>query len=321
MEGTKPPTFCPTQFDAWPAEPPDLPAIVKEDLRYDPDNDQLENSQHRNPPSPLERAFGEELMIASGRQAELLPLDSEGESLVQIPEDFCFRECLEVDPDDHPAVAGFVLEWGRLSPVGCPKDTHPLASLRDVDGHVGLIRDLGRRLRVSDITADSMKHGFPLLLESHYLHRLRALARHYLAFRRGEPVADAWLDEGFACPSEQDAWRLWVTSINAAMRPFTFEIRLMSASHQMAMPVGTASTYEVAVLQLMKIATAGRSVSICANERCGQTFTRQRGVAQYRDSGHNTGVIYCSRTCAKAQAERRRRARRRAERDQGDADA
>ena len=321
MKGTKPPTFCPTQFDAWPAEPPDLPAIVKEELRYDPDNDQLESAQHRNPPSLLETAFEEELMIVSGRQAELLPLDSEGESLVQIPEDFCFRECLEVDPHDHPAVAGFVLKWGRLSPVGCPKDTHPLASLRDVDGHVGLIGDLGRRLRVSDITADSMKHGFPLLLEGHYLHRLRALARHYLAFRRGEAVADAWLDEGFACPSEQDAWRLWVTSVNAAMRPFTFEIRLMSASHQMAMPVGTASTYEVAVLQLMKIATAGRSVSICANERCGQTFTRQRGVAQYRDSGHNTGVIYCSRTCAKAQAERRRRARRRAERDQGGADA
>ena len=66
----------------------------------------------------------------------------------------------------------------------------------------------------------------------------------------------------------------------------------------------------------MKIATAGRSVSICANERCGQTFTRQRGVAQYRDSGHNTGLSLLPdlrEGASRAEATRRRRA----ERDQG----
>ena len=56
-----------------------------------------------------------------------------------------------------------------------------------------------------------------------------------------------------------------------------------------------------------------RRALVCANERCNRLFTRQRGRAQFENTGHSSGVIYCSNLCAKAQAERVRRARKRAE--------
>ena len=64
-------------------------------------------------------------------------------------------------------------------------------------------------------------------------------------------------------------------------------------------------------LQLLEWVGEGIPARPCANEPCGQLFTRQRGRAQagqYR----TTGVMYCSSWCAKAQAQRdyRRRKRR-----------
>ncbi len=45
------------------------------------------------------------------------------------------------------------------------------------------------------------------------------------------------------------------------------------------------------------------TVHQCANERCDRAFVRQRGRAAHRQH-RTTGVKYCSRECARAQAQR-----------------
>ena len=53
---------------------------------------------------------------------------------------------------------------------------------------------------------------------------------------------------------------------------------------------------------------------ICANDNCGLEFTRQRGRAQYGEYRMKE-VLYCSSSCARAQAARNLRRRRAAERN------
>lgn len=63
-------------------------------------------------------------------------------------------------------------------------------------------------------------------------------------------------------------------------------------------------------LQLLAWVSEGVPARRCVNETCGQWFTRQRGRAAYGQY-RTAGVIYCSSSCAKAQAQREYRRRRR----------
>lgn len=72
------------------------------------------------------------------------------------------------------------------------------------------------------------------------------------------------------------------------------------------------TVYSVSFLQLYNHLVERAELRTCANETCGRSFTRQRGRAEYGQ--HRTsGIMYCSRNCARAQSQRQLRRRRRAE--------
>ncbi|MGB7964069.1 MAG: hypothetical protein WCF12_14095 [Propionicimonas sp.] len=298
MEGANNPTFRHT-LTVWPAEPPDLPPVVVHELRRLGDAGDAAEFTSWNPwpqPSPT----------------------------VELPEDFCLRECLATNPDDLDAVYDFITRWGRLTPpeshLRGPLDALPASLHRLIPTLIdpalrGPLADLDHLAADPDARA-GLPHS--LHAEAHHLRVLRALVGHTLAADSDLPPIEAWAAEGFR-PDATEPWGTFVLTMNAALKPFSVHVRYPGAETLLDTP----STYEVAALQLAKLIAEHRQVRHCANERCTRLFTRQRGRAKYDNTGHSTGVIYCSNLCAKAQAERNRRARNRAQTtiDQDTADA
>lgn len=224
---------------------------------------------------------------------------SQRPSRVALPDDFVIREVIEAGD----AVA-FMGKWGLLA-----RSQDELRSLPEDDRPALPADTVGHRRAPASIS---------LLAAEHHLRVLRALARHYLAHAEGDEVGivEAWAVEGFSTTGDSwTPWYWWTNHINAALRAFPMYVdftRPDDEVHRLQMPSPT--TYEVAALQLAQMATGGREVLRCANERCRRPFTRQRSSRrQYRGTEHATGLKYCSRECAKAQSERDRRARRREE--------
>jgi hypothetical protein len=62
-------------------------------------------------------------------------------------------------------------------------------------------------------------------------------------------------------------------------------------------------------LQLLAFVAKGLPARRCAKEACRKHFARQRGRSEYGQT-RKTGVIYCSASCARAQAPRKYRRRR-----------
>ena len=217
---------------------------------------------------------------------------------VTLPDDFVIREVVE----SENAVT-FMREWGPLARAqdefrSLPEDDRPAVSASAGGGMP--------RARAS----------ISLFAAEHHLRVLRALARHYLASAEGDEagIVQAWAAEGFTATADSWApWYWWTNHINAALRAFPMYVDFTRPDDEVhLLQTPSPTTYEVAALQLAQMATGGREVLRCANERCRRPFTRQRSSRrQYRGTEHATGLKYCSRECAKAQSERDRRARRR----------
>lgn len=216
-----------------------------------------------------------------------------------LPDDFAIREVLEAKDDQ---VLEFMSTHGVLG-----YGESALASLPDDRPDLFVVTD-----------------GLPLAVAVHKLRVLRVLAKMVVADAAGDQVGviEAWSSEGFNHPPQPDpddqawtAWRIWTEHVNAALTAFPIFVEF---DRPVGAPWGRGrmaiTPYEVAILQLVQIATEGREINRCANERCGRPFTRQRtSRRQYVGTEHATGLRYCSRGCAKAQSERERRARRRSE--------
>ena len=244
-----------------------------------------------------------------------------GQPEVQLPQDFYLRELLELHADDIEAAADLMRSYGLLFDLELdelnPTDFEPeawvelsaLAEYPDDRGpfdgaHGGVHRDLVRL----------------------YIETAQRATTTYLACHK-----DGGLEESIA-PNVNDAnlgrWRRinshhskpWPRSlehlqkllieeavrdlkgsIGAALRKFSVGIGGLEAR--------SPTIYSVSFLQLYNHLAEGATTRQCANETCLIAFVRQRGRAEY-EQYRTEGVRYCSRACARAQAQRQLRRRR-----------
>ncbi len=279
MQGTRPPTFRPTPA-VWPAEPPDARPV---------------------------------------RRYRLVPVEGTG-ALVHdevldeapLPPDFVLRELLADDalPTTAEDVAAFTQRWGLAGWRG-DDSLGDLPWVRPLEDEA---TELDEWLRSTG--DEELIH--PAVVTWH-VRVARALARHTLAYLEGRDgdLAGEWRREvGNQAPVDNiDAWVQWAMYMNAGLQAFTVHVRLADGDPAWGAP--RVSLYNACCLQLAQYVASEAHVARCANERCRQPFTRQRGRARDDYGQHRSrGVKYCSHLCAKAQSERDRRRRRSGEGDQ-----
>jgi hypothetical protein len=221
----------------------------------------------------------------------------------ELPEDFYLRELVDQDMDDLDHVAELIRTYGpfcsstlddleqRLQHRYARVPSRPSGVDRAVDGcHrecIELHVRTGRRA-VEIWTALQAEGGFDDFIESEVTSDLLLQMRSDV-----EGGLDSLDDLQRLLIDERE--RELEATINAALGRFSIGIGDLAARNP--------TIYSVSFLQMYNHVAEGATLRTCENETCGQTFVRQRGRAQY--SQHRTrGVMYCSRGCARAQAQR-----------------
>lgn len=233
---------------------------------------------------------------------------------VALPEDFYLREFMELDAADLDAVAALMRTYGSLGGSIDPGG-------RDEDEYERL-KELTEREHPS--RGPYSLHGE---LATLHVTEAQAAITTWLALR-GEDGLDALIEPG-VCEERSTQWRSGDTTreearprdldhmrdlvlgrrisdlmdaLNAALKPFSIGIGSLTDR--------SPGILSVVFLQMYNHLAEEATIRVCANETCRRNFVRQRGRAEYGQN-RTSGIKYCTRECARAQAQREHRRRRR----------
>lgn len=140
-----------------------------------------------------------------------------------------------------------------------------------------------------------------------------------------DPREAAWANRLMPSAGVSLSRAVWISAtfleqtVSDALEGFSPRLRLIDGNERplFQLPRDLRSTtpepadvtmFEVLVLELFRHIAEDASFKTCANPACQHPFVRQEGGAAHGQS-HMTGVMYCSRRCAKAVAQRRYRRR------------
>ena len=221
-----------------------------------------------------------------------------GRQTVECPVDFALREVRDARLDDE-SIIDFIGTWGLVYPLRGP-------------GRIpeAFFRSRGSMDMVSDLDAPEHQTRVSLGMTRNYLLVMKAMADFFIGRDRDdiEMVRNAWTNRGFPLSlvgsSVERSEEMAAEVLNAALSVYTPHVHFGNPK-----PVIASSVFSVAMLQVFGLLNSGWSVRYCKNDRCGKPFTRQRGRSRYGQGQHSQGVLYCSKSCAKAHLERQRRAR------------
>ncbi|MEU5810711.1 hypothetical protein [Streptomyces sp. NPDC047718] len=242
-------------------------------------------------------------------------LRSPGDGTVSLPEDFYLRELMELDPTDLGAVAAVMRSYGHLG-----GDVGSLSLDVEEYEHYTALANGGHPVR-----GPFALHGE---LATLYLGHAQEAITTWLALRReggldalveAEATEEELAHWQAANSDKEEAWPRDLTHMRQellSLKISDLASTLNSALQCFSIGIGGLeerypTLLSVAFLQLYNHLAEDAAIRECANETCRRAYVRQRGRAEYGQN-RTSGTKYCTRECARAQAQREHRRRRRA---------
>jgi len=216
----------------------------------------------------------------------------------EIPDELALREIPKLDEHDPQALADFMNRYGALAPFSgnSVRLLPPSSGAWSIGG---------------EMEPDSL-HTLGAGWVAYCVQAVRAVVAHWLAFQHGddEGILAAWGSWAGDPPADiEDAWDRWTDHLNYALAPLAVQVGVVGPNRQHGRVPPTAGTsYTAMMVQIYNDIVTDTAWKVCENEPCRGLFARQQGRAeagQYRTSG----VIYCSKSCARAQTQRNHRRR------------
>jgi hypothetical protein len=206
-----------------------------------------------------------------------------------IPEELALRVLRQVDCESPDALVDFMNRYGALVDFGY--DPHQMLP--------------AQARPIADVVGNA--------------HRLRAIVAHWFAFQNDDDdgIALAWSANGYQEPqSLEEAWDHWTDALNDGLRPIRARVDVVGPERHHGVEPRPVTAYTAMALQIYNDVATETAWKVCESESCRKLFARQEGRAQYGQN-RTTGVIYCTKNCARAQAARRSRRNKSATKQRG----